>query len=50
VINALTLITRVHRQPSENGYAITDEVSPDGRLVPSLAPALALSLGELELG
>jgi Uma2 family endonuclease len=49
VINAATLMTTVHRQPSGNAYAITQELPPDARLVPSLAPELAVSLNTLEL-
>jgi len=49
VINAATLMTTVHRQPSGNAYAFTQEVAPDIRLAPSLAPELAVSLNTLEL-
>jgi Uma2 family endonuclease len=49
VIDAATLMTTVHRQPSGSAYADTEEFRPDARLVPSLAPALAISLGELDL-
>jgi Uma2 family endonuclease len=49
VINAETLLTTVHRQPSANGYAFTEELPADAPLVPSLAPALAVSLGALDL-
>ena len=49
VINAATLMTTVHRQPEGNTYAVAEEVSPDARLVPSRAPELAISLGELDL-
>jgi Uma2 family endonuclease len=49
VINAATLMTTVHRQPAGDTYADTVEVGPDTRLVPSLAPELALSLNELKL-
>ncbi len=46
VINA---VTRVHRQPAGNVYTDTDELPPTARLVPSLAPQLAVSLNELAL-
>jgi Uma2 family endonuclease len=49
VINAKTLMTTVHRQPSGNGYAFTGELPGDALLVPSLAPALAVSLSALDL-
>jgi Uma2 family endonuclease len=49
VINAVTRVTTVHRQPSGNAYAVTEELPPEARLVPSLAPELAVSLNELTL-
>lgn len=49
VIDAHTLETTVHREPSATGYASTARVPPTDRLVPSLAPALAVSLAELDL-
>jgi Uma2 family endonuclease len=49
VINAATLMTTVHRRPLGNIYAATEELPPDARLVPSLAPELAVSLSELDL-
>jgi Uma2 family endonuclease len=49
VINAMTLMTTVHRQPSGNSYAFTEELPGDALLVPSLAPALAVSLSALDL-
>jgi Uma2 family endonuclease len=47
VIHAATLMTTVHRQPAGNGYMFVEEVSPDARLVPSLVPELAVTLGAL---
>jgi Uma2 family endonuclease len=47
VIHAATLMTTVHRQPAGNGYAFVEEVTPDVRLVPSLVPELAVTLGAL---
>jgi Uma2 family endonuclease len=44
VINAKTLMTTVHRQPSGNSYAFSQELPADASLVPSLVPALAVSL------
>jgi Putative restriction endonuclease len=40
VINASTLMTTVHTQPSGNAYASAPEVAPDKLLVPSLAISL----------
>jgi len=50
VINAVTRMTTVHQQPSGNSYAFTEELPPDARLVPSLAPELAVTLNALNLG
>ena len=50
VIDAVTRVTTVHRQPTGNGYAVTEEFPPDARLVPSLVPELAISLNELNRG
>jgi Uma2 family endonuclease len=47
VIDAKTLSTRVHLNPSANGYAVKKVVTRRQRLVPTLVPALALSLGAL---
>ncbi len=44
VINAVTLVTKVHRQPSGDRYASTAEIGPSDRLTASLVPSLSLSL------
>jgi len=49
VINAATLVTAVHREPSGTGYASVQEVAPDTPLVPSLAKPLTLALDTLGL-
>jgi Uma2 family endonuclease len=49
VINAVTRRTTVHREPTGNVYSVTEALPPDARLVPSLAPELAVSLNELTL-
>ena len=49
VINAVTLMTTVHRQPTGNAYAVSGELPRDVQLVPLLAPALAVSLSALDL-
>jgi len=50
VVDARTLETRVHRQPSPSGYSSADNVPAEARLTPQLAPELAISLGELDVG
>jgi Uma2 family endonuclease len=47
VINAITLMTTVHREPTGNSYVDVKEFSSAERLIPSLAPGLAVSLGEI---
>jgi Uma2 family endonuclease len=49
MIDAVTLMTVVHRQPAGNVYTVVDKVPLHGRLVPSLAPELAVSLNALDL-
>jgi Uma2 family endonuclease len=49
VINAGTLITMVHKEPSDQTYGFVQEVAPNAMLAPSLVPAFAMSLGVLEL-
>jgi Uma2 family endonuclease len=49
VINAATLVTTVHRQPSGDAYAFAEEIASDTPLVPSLAPILRASLNSLAL-
>jgi Uma2 family endonuclease len=49
VIDAITLMTSMHRQPVGSAYAAKEEVPPRDRLVPVLAPELAVSLAELDL-
>jgi Uma2 family endonuclease len=49
VIDAVKLKTRIHRLPTPAGYRSRDDCSAGDRLVPQLAPALAVVLGELEL-
>jgi Uma2 family endonuclease len=50
VINAGTLTTMVHREPSGQSYGFVEEVAPSTTLAPSLVPMFAVSLGALELG
>jgi len=49
VINAGTLATIVHKEPTGQAYGVVQEVAPDAMLVPSLVPAFAVSLGALQL-
>ena len=49
VIDAEDLTTRVHREPSAQGYASVVEVPPDQTLVPLLVAALAVRLADLDL-
>lgn len=49
VINALTLMTTVHLRPDGGVYTAVEEFLPTERLIPSLAPELAVSINELDL-
>ena len=49
VINAATLTTMVHRQPSGKVWGFADEVAAGDTLTPLLVPALAVSLSALPL-
>ena len=50
VVNAWTLDTRVHRQPTGSGYGSIVDAPPSQQLTPMLAPTLAVRLAELDLG
>ena len=50
VINAVTLETRIFRDPSPEGYVTMIDVAADATLTPLLLTALALSLRSLDLG
>jgi Uma2 family endonuclease len=49
VIDAETLTTRVHREPSAEGYGSVTEVPPSEMLVPLLVAPLAVRLAHLDL-
>jgi Uma2 family endonuclease len=49
VINASTLMTTVHTQPSGDVYASAPEIAPDKLLVPTMVPSIAISLDALGL-
>jgi Uma2 family endonuclease len=50
VINAKTLVTTVHRQPSGSEYSLKERLTADDRLIPEAAPGLAVTLRDLDLG
>ncbi len=50
VVDAVTLSTRVFREPSAEGYGAWRDVPPAETLVPHLVPELAVSLGGLGIG
>src|SRR5260370_8578501 len=47
VINASTLMTTVHTQPSGNAYPSAPAIAPHPLLLPTLMPSLAISLDKL---
>ncbi len=49
VIHAVRLETRIHREPSPEGYRDIIDLAPDQALLPLFAPELAVTLSELEL-
>ena len=49
VVDARRLVTRIHRQPQENGYAQATDHPPTERLAPLHIPALAVVLADLGL-
>jgi Uma2 family endonuclease len=49
VINAQTLVTAVHRQPSGAAYAQVERLEAHDRLVPDAVPQLAVTLRDLDL-
>jgi Uma2 family endonuclease len=49
VIDAVRLETRVHREPTPNGYRSIAVVSADRRVTPTMVPALEVVLSELDL-
>ena len=49
MIDAVKLQTRVHREPAPTGYRSVVDFSSSQRLVPTLAPSLAVVLAELDL-
>lgn len=49
VIDAVRLVTHIHRDPTSTAYGSVVTLAPDRRLVPQAEPGLEISLGELEL-
>jgi Uma2 family endonuclease len=49
VVDAKTLVTRIHREPSAQGFAILSEVLPSETLIPALVPSIAAKLVDLGL-
>ena len=49
VIDAVHLITHIHRDPAPEGYRSVVEHGPAQRLIPQAAPELGVVLAELEL-
>lgn len=49
VIDAVKLVSHIHRDPGHQGYRSVAAFEPDARLVPQALPGLAVTLGELEL-
>lgn len=49
VINAVKTTTRIHRDPTPDGYRDVKNFGPQEALIPLLAPSLAVTLGDLEL-
>ena len=49
VINAQTLVTHIHREPSPNGFAQISDHAGDAVLTPKLLPGLAVRLTALSL-
>ena len=49
VVNAETLATRVHREPSAQGYVSVIDIPPSEVLMPLLVPSLAMKLADLAI-
>jgi Uma2 family endonuclease len=49
VIDAVRLVAHIHREPAAEGYRSVVTLAKDQPLVPQAEPALAVTLGELEL-
>lgn len=49
VVDAETLVTRVHRRPAPDGYGDVREMAPDQSIMPLLVPELAITMNALGL-
>jgi Uma2 family endonuclease len=49
VVDAWRLVTRLYREPTAEGYAITRELLPSDPMTPHLLPEIALRLADLDL-
>ena len=49
-IDAVRLVTRIHRDPGPQGYGSTTQHEAGERLLPLLAPSLAVTLADLGIG
>ena len=49
MINAATLVTAIHTNPSATGYGDIKEIAPNRLLLPSLVPKLAISLASIDI-
>jgi Uma2 family endonuclease len=49
VIDAVRLVTHIHREPMPSGYRSVTTLSKDERLIPLTEPALVVALGALDL-
>lgn len=49
VIDAVRLVTHIHRDPTPSGYRSVTTVSKQDQIIPGVADVLAVTLGELEL-
>jgi Uma2 family endonuclease len=49
VVNARTLVTRIYRHPSINGFANVVDVPPNETLLPLLIPSCAVKLVDLDM-
>jgi Uma2 family endonuclease len=49
VMNAVTLATRIHRDPTPTGYRTIADLPASSRLEPLAGPALAITLADLDL-
>jgi Uma2 family endonuclease len=49
VVDAKTLVTRIHREPTAEGYKNVAELAPDVTLTPLFLPAVSVRLADLPI-